>query len=91
MLPLKLQRLTQALREGGLWAERHSYSIRIMYHEKFVASLHLYPLHGEAVMRLYSDEEPVNDYVLNAVRKALQQHFPELRLHFSKLKRPRLS
>ncbi|MEM1773435.1 MAG: hypothetical protein QXQ71_06405, partial [Desulfurococcaceae archaeon] len=52
-----LNSIVDELRKRGLWAERHSYSIRIMYNGEFVASLHIYPGFNEAVLRLYGSEE----------------------------------
>jgi len=57
-----LNKVVEELRTGPLWAERHSYSIRIMYNGVFVASLHLYPGLNEAVLKLYGPQE-VNNYV----------------------------
>ena len=65
-----LNRLIHDLRSRGLWAERHSYSIRIMYNNLIVASLHIYPGFSEAVLRLYGDAE-ANKYVENTVKDIL--------------------
>ncbi|MEM4481993.1 MAG: hypothetical protein QXK88_05655 [Desulfurococcaceae archaeon] len=73
----KLNLVVSELRNKGLWAERHSYSIRIMYAREFVASLHLYPGFNEAVLRLYGKPE-ANKLVLEAVESALGKHLPGL-------------
>ncbi|MGC8982449.1 MAG: hypothetical protein ACP5KA_01640 [Desulfurococcaceae archaeon] len=74
----KMNRLVEELRKAELWAERHSYSIRIMYKGRIVASLHLYPGYNEAVLKLYSDETSVNDYVLSSVKRVLASLLPEV-------------
>ncbi|MEM2024893.1 MAG: hypothetical protein QXW94_01200 [Desulfurococcaceae archaeon] len=71
----KLNLVVSELRNKGLWAERHSYSIRIMYAREFVASLHLYPGFNEAVLRLYGKPE-TNKVVAEAVESALGKHLP---------------
>ncbi len=75
----KLNNFLEDLRKQGLWAERHSYSIRIMYNGKFVASLHLYPGFNEAVLRLYGDVE-VNNMVQEVVYKTVSRYLPDFKL-----------
>lgn len=82
-----LNGLVQELREGGLWAERHSYSIRIMYEGKFVASLHLYPGFNEAQLRLYGDSLEVNELVRERVLKAVERHLGGLRVEAKLIRR----
>lgn len=73
-----LNKIVNELRELDLWAERHSYSIRIMHKDMFVASLHLYPGYNEAVLRLYGGE--ANKHVQNVVRAVLEKYLPNFRL-----------
>jgi len=70
-----LNEIVSELRKSGLWAERHSYSIRIMYNGKFTASLHLYPGFNEAVLRLYGSRE-FNEAVFNAVKSLFSKYLP---------------
>jgi hypothetical protein len=72
----KLNNLVEYLRKRGIWAERHSYSIRMIYRGAIVASLHLYPGYSEAVLRLYGDEES-NNVVEEVVKEALVTYLPE--------------
>jgi hypothetical protein len=65
-----LNRLIYEMRRRGLWAERHSYSIRIMHNGLIVASLHIYPGFNEAVLRLYGDPE-TDKYVESVVTSVL--------------------
>lgn len=74
-----LNALLDDLRKRGIWAERHSYSIRMIYSEALVASLHLYPGFGEAVLRLYGNRES-NEYVLSAVRELVTKYLPDFNL-----------
>lgn len=70
-----LNNLVRELRARGLWAERHSYSIRIAYSGLFVASLHLYPGFNEAVLRLYGHED-ANRHVQKEVESLIKKYFP---------------
>lgn len=80
----KLNRLVARLRTGKLWAERHSYSLRIAYNEVLVASLHLYPGYNEAVLKLYGGS--LNGYVEEAVRSAIREELPEFRIRVQVLR-----
>lgn len=71
-----LNKIVEDLRALDLWAERHSYSIRIMHGKFFVASLHLYPGFNEAVLKLYGDRE-VNSYVKEQVELIIRKHLPD--------------
>ncbi|MEM0000890.1 MAG: hypothetical protein QXY82_06150 [Desulfurococcaceae archaeon] len=71
-----LNSLVHELRMRGLWAERHSYSIRIAYNGLFVASLHLYPGFNEAVLRLYGRSD-VNRHVQKEVEALIRKYFPD--------------
>lgn len=84
MLPMgistkRLNNFINELRSHGLWAERHSYSIRIMYRDKIVASLHLYPGFNKAVLRLYGDDQE-NKYVLLNVTKSIDKYLPGFKI-----------
>ncbi|MEM3762998.1 MAG: hypothetical protein QW721_01150 [Desulfurococcaceae archaeon] len=70
----RLNKLVEDLRSRGLWAERHSYSIRIMYNDLIVASLHLYPGFSEAVLRLYGGG--LNKRVQEIVEEVLVKNLP---------------
>lgn len=71
-----LNNLIHELRTRGLWAERHSYSIRIAYNGLFVASLHLYPGFNEAVLRLYGCND-ANRRVQSEVELLIKKYFPD--------------
>ncbi|MET1159866.1 MAG: hypothetical protein ABWW65_02795 [Thermoprotei archaeon] len=73
------------LRRKGLWAERHSYSIRILFREKISASLHLYPGYNEAVLRLYSGDERIDKYICNTIRDLLKRFLPDYEITCSVL------
>ncbi|MEM4718369.1 MAG: hypothetical protein QXE81_06425 [Desulfurococcaceae archaeon] len=84
MLPVgistrRLNNLINELRSMGIWAERHSYSIRVMYRDKIVASLHLYPGFNTAVLRLYGDKQE-NDHVLLSVTRSISKHLPGFKI-----------
>lgn len=68
-----LNNIVDELRKRGLWAERHSYSIRIMYNGEFVASLHIYPGFNEAALKLYGSEES-NKIVLSCVKELFTKY-----------------
>lgn len=74
-----LNNIVYELRSKNLWAERHSYSIRIMYNGRFVASLHIYPGFNEAALRLYGSEES-NEMVLSAVKELFTKYLPHYSL-----------
>jgi hypothetical protein len=82
----KLNNLVEYLRKRGIWAERHSYSIRMIYRGAIVASLHLYPGYSEAVLRLYGDEES-NNVVEEVVKEALVAYFPEYAIIIRRLQK----
>lgn len=71
----RLNNLVNELRTRGLWAERHSYSIRLMYNNAIIASLHLYPGFNEAELRLYGGS--INGYVQRVVVEVLSKHLPD--------------
>lgn len=81
-----LNALVSYLRTDKIWAERHAYSIRIMYENRLTASLHLYPGYGLAVLRLYGDSE-ANEYVLSRVSMAVESFLPGFRLEIHVIKR----
>ncbi|ADV64555.1 hypothetical protein Desmu_0236 [Desulfurococcus mucosus DSM 2162] len=72
-----LNAMVNELRRNGLWAERHSYSIRIMYNGVFIASLHLYPGFNEAVLRLISGDPDAVSTARNTVVGVLKKYLPE--------------
>ncbi len=80
-IPVKvLNKLVEELNHRSLYAERHSYSIRMMHNGKFVASLHLYPGFNEAVLRVYGESEGVNRLVVEVVRELVREHLKDLEL-----------
>lgn len=74
----RLNRLVNELRKRGLWAERHSYSIRIIYNNIIVASLHLYPGFNEAILRLYGGF--IDNYVYNIISRVLREVLGDFKL-----------
>jgi hypothetical protein len=76
-----LNRLVEDMKKSGLIAERHSYSIRIMYRNRIVASIHLYPGYDSAVVKLYGDEE-ANRVVLETTVELLKKHLPWFKVEF---------
>lgn len=83
----KLNIMVSELRKRGLWAERHAYSIRIIYSDLIVASLHLYPGFNEAVLRVYSGRVEVDEFVINTVREVINKHLPEFKLREIRMSR----
>ena len=76
-----LNRMIEDLRMNGLWAERHSYSVRIMHRGRFVASLHIYPGFSEATLRLTSGDPGVDAMVRNTVERMLGRYLPGYRMN----------
>lgn len=77
-IPVKrLNKLVSELMEKGFWAERHSYSIRVMNKEVFVASLHLYPGFNEAVLRLIDASSNSASVIADTIEGVLRKHLPE--------------
>ena len=74
-----LNKIVNELRNRGLWAERHSYSIRIMHNGKFVASLHIYPGFNEVVLKLYGSRES-NEITLSATKEVFTKYLPSYNL-----------
>ncbi|MEL9909175.1 MAG: hypothetical protein QXP97_05905 [Desulfurococcus sp.] len=71
-IPVKvLNNMVEELRLKGLWTERHSYSLRIMYNNRFVASLHLYPGFNEAVLKLISGDPFINSRIRSIVKEVM--------------------
>lgn len=81
-----LNNMVNYLRINGIWAERHAYSIRLIYNGKLTASLHLYPGYGLAVLRLYGDPY-ANNYVSVKVSEAVEKFLPGYRLEVSVIHR----
>jgi hypothetical protein len=75
-----LNKLVEELNEKNLYAERHSYSIRMMYNGRFVASLHLYPGFNQAVLRLYGESEAINKKVSEIVAELVKKYLENLEL-----------
>ncbi|WP_276814911.1 hypothetical protein [Desulfurococcus amylolyticus] len=76
-IPVKvLNSMVEAFRLKGLWAERHSYSLRIMYNNRFAASLHLYPGFNEAVLRLISGDPLINSRIRSIVKEIMSIYLP---------------
>ncbi|MEM1628388.1 MAG: hypothetical protein QXP02_01795 [Desulfurococcaceae archaeon] len=79
-----LNNFVKELRDRGIWAERHSYSIRLMYKETIVASLHLYPGFNKAILKLYGGDI-IDEYVENNVKIAMLKFLPTFHLDIVKL------
>ncbi|MFZ8791637.1 MAG: hypothetical protein ACO2OS_05090 [Thermosphaera aggregans] len=75
-----LNKLVEELNEKNLYAERHSYSIRMMYNGRFVASLHLYPGFNQAVLRVYGESEVINKKVSEIVVELVRKYLKNLEL-----------
>ncbi|MGB9827798.1 MAG: hypothetical protein ACPLSM_04700 [Thermosphaera sp.] len=81
-IPVKvLNKLVEELNQRGLYAERHSYSIRMMYQGRFVASLHLYPGFNQAVLRVYGESERINKTVEEVVEELVKKYLEGLELN----------
>ncbi|QOR95017.1 hypothetical protein IMZ38_03735 [Thermosphaera chiliense] len=81
-IPVKvLNKLVEELNQRGLYAERHSYSIRMMYQGRFVASLHLYPGFNQAVLRVYGESERINKTVEEVVEELVKKYLGDLELN----------
>lgn len=81
-----LNKLVNELREKDLWAERHSYSIRIMHRDKFVSSIHLYPGYNEAVIRIYTDEVD-SKAILGTISTTITKYLPGFTLRIQYIER----
>ncbi|MEM2009552.1 MAG: hypothetical protein QXV51_01735 [Thermosphaera sp.] len=75
-----LNKILEELNQRGIYAERHSYSIRMMFKGRFVASLHLYPGFNQGVLRVYGDSEEINQFIVNVVGELLNKYLKELEL-----------
>ncbi len=84
----RLNRLVNELKKHSLWVERHSYSIRIIYNNTIVASLHLYPGFNEAVLRLYGGV--VDNYVYSTVSRVLREVLGDFKLIVKRIVREEL-
>ncbi|OYT37198.1 MAG: hypothetical protein B6U89_07765 [Desulfurococcales archaeon ex4484_58] len=71
-----LNRIVWVLREKGIWVERHSYSFRIMYRERIVGSLHLYPGYNLIVLKLYSGELGTSKKLARIINGVLNNFLP---------------
>jgi hypothetical protein len=79
-----LNRLVWDLRKQGLWAERHSYSFRIIYNNRFIASFHIYPGYNEVEIRVYGDE--ADEHVIEVIEKTITDHLPSYMIRVKKIK-----
>ena len=86
--PRVLNSITWRLRKHGLWVERHTYSYRIMYRGKLIASLHIYPGYDEAILRLYSGDETVDQYIVDTVSNVFKELLPGIKLKIEVLSSP---
>jgi len=79
--PKKLDELLYALREIGIDVWRHSYSYRLIYKNKIIASLHIYPGYNDVTIRILGISKEtamsVMDHVLTKIREVL----PYYRIH----------
>lgn len=71
-----LNRIVLFLRDNGLWVERHSYSFRVMYMGRFVASFHIYPGFNSVVLKLYSGDRWVDGFLERIVKEAFSIFLP---------------
>ncbi len=78
--PKIFNKLLWFLRKNGLWVERHSYSFRVMYRGRFVASFHIYPGYNIAVLRLYSGKQSIDRFVEEKVLQAFNKYLPDYRV-----------
>lgn len=78
-----LNRLVDELRSRGLWVERHSYSFRVMFREKIVASFHIYPYHREIQVRLYSGVEEIDFFIKKVLEETFIKTMSDFKIHFS--------
>lgn len=82
-------RIVEELRKRGLWAERHSYSMRMMLSEKFVASAHFYPGHELVVIRIYGEPE-AGRAAASIIEEVLRTHLKGYKLEFKFIEPPSL-
>lgn len=82
-------RIVEELRERGLWAERHSYSMRVMLNGKFVASAHFYPGHELVVIRVYG-EPAASRVAASIIEEVLRAHLKGYKLEFQFIEPPGL-
>ncbi len=62
----------------------------MFYREHVVASLHIYPGYDEAILRLYSGDEGIDEYVARTITRVLRELLPWIRVKKEVLKRPRI-
>ncbi|WP_440059956.1 hypothetical protein ACSU1N_02030 [Thermogladius sp. 4427co] len=80
--PRVFNKIVWELRSLGLWAERHSYSMRVMYRDKFVASLHFYPGYNIIEGRLYAESPGVNEYLAETLSNVLSKYLRDYKIVF---------
>ncbi|NAZ26657.1 MAG: hypothetical protein GU348_00700 [Thermogladius sp.] len=78
--PRVFNNMIRDLRGRGLWAERHSYSMRVMYEGRFVASLHFYPGYNIVEARLYAESPQLNEMLRGLINGVIAQYLPEYRV-----------
>lgn len=76
-----LNDIANELRVQGLWVERHSYSFRIMFKNRVIGSFHVYPLHMEVNVRLYSGDVDVDNMVLKTLKDVFKKRLPGFRFN----------
>ncbi len=81
--PKRLDKLVFDLRENGIWADRHAYSYRLMYKDRLVASLHIYPGYNEFSLRLYKSFKTLAREAEEIIVKVLKQNFPEYKVRIA--------
>ncbi|MEM1933014.1 MAG: hypothetical protein QXY53_01225 [Desulfurococcaceae archaeon] len=82
---LILNHLVNELRSRGLWVERHSYSFRVMYCGKIVASFHIYPYHKEIHVRLYSGVDEIDTYLKNTLEETFIKIMGDYKIIFNRV------
>lgn len=76
-----LNDIVNELRKRGLWVERHSYSFRVMFRGRIVASFHIYPIHMEVDVRLYSGSVSVDNMVLKNLEEVFRKKLPGFKVN----------
>jgi hypothetical protein len=74
--PRVFNKMIGDLRERGLWAERHSYSMRVMYQGRFVASLHFYPGYNLVEVRVYAESRELNEAIAREIGGVIARYLP---------------
>jgi len=74
-----INKMIREMRDKGFIVERHSYSFRVMYNERFIASFHIYPGYKRIVFRILVDPVKYAE-VLNNLMEIIEGYFMDYTL-----------